>query len=61
MEVLRHFQGAHSSVILREEHRGSATNFFVEVAGLVQKTRCHRLSVGHYDQALDLVCDLTAF
>lgn len=59
MEVLRHFQGAHTSVILQKEHRGSATRFFMEVADLIQKVRCHRLSIGHYEHALDLLCDLS--
>jgi hypothetical protein len=59
MEMLRHFQGAHTSVILREEHRGSATNFYVEMADLVQNARCHRLFVGHYEQTLDLICSVS--
>ena len=58
MELLRHFQGAHGSVILQQEHKGSATSFFMEVADLVHNTRCYRLSVGHYAQALDLICNI---
>jgi hypothetical protein len=60
LELLRHFQGAQDSVILQQAHRGSATSFFVELAGLVQNARCHRLFVGPYEQMLALIDDLMA-
>jgi hypothetical protein len=59
MELLRHFQGTHGSVILQEEHGGSAASFYMEMADLVDNVRCHRLYVGHYQESLDLICDLS--
>jgi hypothetical protein len=58
VELLRRFEGTHQSAVLREEHHGSATGLYMELAELIKDARCHRLYVGPLEQMADLVCRL---
>jgi len=60
VELLRRFQGGHKSALLQEEFGGSSTRLFLELATLVSRAQCYRLSVGPLNEMADLICDLYA-
>ena len=60
VELLRRFQGGHKSALLQEEFGGSSTLLFLELATLVSRAQCYRLSVGPLNEMADLICDLYA-
>jgi hypothetical protein len=60
MEVIRRFRGGRNSILLQQEHQGSATRLFMELADMVSEMQCYRLSVGRLDEMADLVCDLVS-
>jgi hypothetical protein len=60
VELLRRFQGGHKSALLQEVFGGSSARLFLELAALVSRAQCYRLSVGPLDEMADLICDLYA-
>jgi hypothetical protein len=57
-ELLRRFQGGHTSALLQEEFGGSTTRLFMEVASIVGQADCYQLFVGSLSEMADLVCGL---
>ncbi|MBV7328940.1 hypothetical protein KFU94_11885 [Chloroflexi bacterium TSY] len=58
IELLRHFQGGHKSVLLQEQTDASSVHLFMELAALIEDAQCHRLFVGPLEQMIDLVSRL---
>lgn len=57
INLLGHYLGGYVSDVLHDEFRGSSSRLFVELAAIVGKARCHRISVGPLNEVADLVCE----
>lgn len=58
MSLMQQFLARYKSTILQNEFNGNSTHLFMELATLIGRAKCHKLSVGPLNQTADLICDL---
>jgi hypothetical protein len=59
IKLLRYFLGGYRSVLIQDEHQGSAAGLIQPLAKILAPVKCYQLTPGKLDQTMEIINDLS--